>query len=62
MEKRKWIDTHVHVSNYHPDGAERGDISDALSEVLDCSGADLRFVINCDLPWIGGTSNKQVTF
>ena len=53
MEKRKWIDMHVHVSDHRPDGTEQGDILDALLEVLDRSGADLRFVISCDLPWIG---------
>ena len=51
MEKRKWIDTHIHVSNYGPGSTERGDILDDLLEVLDRSDADLRFVLSPDGPW-----------
>jgi len=51
--KRKWIDSHIHVSNYNPGGTERRDILDDLLEVLDRSGADLRFVISCNGPWMG---------
>ena len=53
MEKRKWIDMHVHVSDHRPDGAERDDITDALLEVLDRSGADLRFT-----RWLRGLSHS----
>jgi predicted TIM-barrel fold metal-dependent hydrolase len=50
--KRKWIDTHIHVSNYSPDSTKRGDILADLLEVLDRSGADLRFVLSPDVPWV----------
>lgn len=52
-EKRQWIDTHIHVSDYGPGSTERGDILEDLFEVLDRSDADLRFVISPDVPWIG---------
>ena len=53
MSVSRWIDTHIHVSNYGPGGDERGDILDDLLELLDRSGVDLRFVISCDGPWTG---------
>ncbi len=51
MSVSRWIDTHIHVSNYGPGGVEREDILDDLLELLDRSGVDLRFIISCDGPW-----------
>jgi len=51
MEKLKWIDAHIHVSDYSRDGTKRKDILPPLLEVLDSSGWDLRFVISCDGPY-----------
>ncbi len=52
-KKRQWIDTHIHVSDYVAGSTEHRDILEDLLEVLDRSGADLRFVISPDGPWIG---------
>ena len=46
-----WLDTHVHVSNFGRGGVERSDILPPLLDVLDSSGADLRFAISVDGPW-----------
>jgi len=42
----------VHVSNYDGEGADRGDILGDLLEVIERSGADLRFVLSGDVPWV----------
>lgn len=48
----RWLDTHVHVSNYDDEGADRGDILGDLLAVIERSGADLRFVLSGDVPWV----------
>ena len=48
----RWLDTHVHVSNYDGEGGDRGDILGDLLEVVERSDADLRFVISGDIPWV----------
>lgn len=50
--KRRWMDTHIHVSAQGPGGQRRERLLEDLVDVLDRSGADLRFVISCDLPEI----------
>jgi predicted TIM-barrel fold metal-dependent hydrolase len=50
--KRPWIDTHIHVSDIGCDGVRREHMLDDLLDVLERSGADLRFVISCDFPYI----------
>ena len=45
-----WIDAHIHVSVRDQDGTHRGLNVDDLLAVLDGSGADLRYVVSCDLP------------
>ncbi|MDP6778767.1 MAG: TatD family hydrolase [Candidatus Latescibacteria bacterium] len=47
-----WVDTHVHVSNIGRGGEDRGDILPSLLDVMKGSGADLRFAISVDGPWI----------
>lgn len=43
----EWIDTHVHISGFSPDGTRRENLARDVAAVLDSSGADLRFVVNC---------------
>ncbi len=43
-----WIDTHVHVSAYGPEGQPRAHLLEDLLAVLDGAGADLRFVLSPD--------------
>jgi len=50
--RTRWLDTHVHVSNYDGGGMDRGDILGDLLEVIERSGADLRFVLSGDVPWV----------
>ena len=47
-----WTDFHIHVSDIGPDGTKREHMLDDLLAVLDRSGADLRFVISCDFPYM----------
>jgi predicted TIM-barrel fold metal-dependent hydrolase len=51
MNKKRWIDSHIHVSDYDPNGTRRPDILPYLLEVLNGSKVDLRFIINCDDPY-----------
>lgn len=51
MAKPKWLDTHIHVSDVGGDGKPRKRLLEDLVEVLDRSGADLRFVISPDANW-----------
>jgi len=51
MTPPRWLDTHIHVSNFGREGEDRGDIVPDLLAVLDQSGSDLRFVISYDSPW-----------
>ena len=51
-QKRSWLDTHVHVSDYDRDGKHRGDILDDLLEMIERSGEDLRLVLSADLHWV----------
>ena len=53
MPATKWLDTHIHVSNFTPQGEPRGDILGELLAVMNRDGADLRFVISPDFPWVG---------
>jgi len=46
MSKRRWIDTHVHVSAVGKDGQRRARLLEDLLEVLDTCDADLRFVLS----------------
>jgi predicted TIM-barrel fold metal-dependent hydrolase len=48
MTPRTWIDAHVHVCDFGPEGEERPHFLDDLLAVLDQDGADLRFVISPD--------------
>ena len=48
MTDRLWLDTHVHVSDYGPDGEKRPGFAQELLRVLDGDEADLRFVISPD--------------
>ena len=47
-KKRRWIDTHIHVSDIGPDGKKRERMLEDLLDVLDRCDADLRFVICAD--------------
>ena len=55
---RRWLDMHVHVSNYDPEEYFRGDILDDLLEVIEKSGADLRWVISIDMHWINSMKEE----
>ena len=48
---RRWLDTHVHVSDRGSDGAIRNDLAAELRQVLTAAAADLRFVISPDAYW-----------
>lgn len=50
--RRPWIDLHIHVSDIGHDGTRREHMLADLLDVLDRSGADLRFVISPDFPYI----------
>ena len=50
---RRWIDTHIHVSDLGPDGARRERMLDDLLAVLDRCDADLELVVSCDGPYLG---------
>lgn len=43
-----WLDTHIHVSDFNPDGSRRESMLEDLLDVLDRCDADLRFVISPD--------------
>ncbi|NPV08531.1 MAG: amidohydrolase family protein [Anaerolineae bacterium] len=47
-----WIDTHIHVSDIAPDGSRRPHLAQDLVAVLERSGADLRFLVSCDFPYL----------
>jgi len=47
-KKRRWIDTHIHVSDIGRDGRKRERMLEDLLDVLDRCDADLRFVISSD--------------
>ena len=48
----RWIDSHVHVSRYSPDGTDRGDILPPLLEMVEGAGARLECILSVDLPEI----------
>ena len=48
MNKSPWIDTHVHVSNFGPDGNAREHLAEDLIAWLDSCDADLRITISTD--------------
>jgi predicted TIM-barrel fold metal-dependent hydrolase len=48
VSQRIWLDTHVHVCDYGPDGEQRPGFLGELLQVLDNEEADLRFVISPD--------------
>ncbi len=50
----RWIDTHTHVSDIGPAGERRERVLHDLLDVLDRDEADLRFLISCDGPYLGG--------
>jgi len=50
--KRLWIDSHIHVSDIGRDQQRRAHMLDNLREVMDRSGADLRFVVSPDSPYL----------
>jgi predicted TIM-barrel fold metal-dependent hydrolase len=52
MKKRRWIDTHIHVSDIGNDGKKRERMLEDLLDVLDRCDADLRFVISPDAKYI----------
>ncbi len=43
----EWIDSHVHISGVSPDGSPRPNLAHDVAAVLDASGGDLRFIVNC---------------
>jgi predicted TIM-barrel fold metal-dependent hydrolase len=43
----KWIDTHIHISAVSSDGTRREHLADDVAAVLNATGDDLRFVVNC---------------
>ena len=52
VKNRKWLDTHIHVSNISPAGELRENLLEDLVAVLDhCDAPDLRFLMSCDGPW-----------
>lgn len=51
MSKRLWFDTHIHVDSFDREGRPRAQMVESLLDVLDRSGADLRFLMSADLPW-----------
>jgi predicted TIM-barrel fold metal-dependent hydrolase len=57
MEKPKWLDTHVHVSDIGADGKSRPNLLHDLLAVLDNCDADLRWVISVDGHWLSKTGN-----
>jgi predicted TIM-barrel fold metal-dependent hydrolase len=48
MIKRKWLDTHVHISATNPDGSARETLAADLRPVLDADDAEISFVISVD--------------
>jgi predicted TIM-barrel fold metal-dependent hydrolase len=50
--KRRWIDTHIHVSDIGNDGKKRERMLEDLLDVLNFCDADLRFVISPDANYI----------
>lgn len=48
MTKRKWLDTHVHISATNPDGSARPDMAGELDRVLNTPDVDISFVISLD--------------
>lgn len=49
-----WLDNHIHISEYGPDGRKRPHFAEDLRAVLDAETAyDLRFVVNPDAPYLG---------
>ena len=51
MSQRRWLDTHVHVSDVGADGRRRAGLLEDLLAVLDRTDADLRLVITPDAQW-----------
>ena len=51
-KKRRWIDTHIHISDIGNDGMKRERMLEDLLDVLDRCDADLRFVISPDAKYI----------
>lgn len=51
-KKRRWIDTHIHVSDTGNDGKKRERMLEDLLDVLDRCDADLKFVISPDAKYI----------
>jgi len=51
MSQRKWLDTHVHVSDVGADGRRRPQLLEDILAVLDQADADLHFVISPDAQW-----------
>jgi predicted TIM-barrel fold metal-dependent hydrolase len=48
MMRRKWLDTHVHVSAVNPDGSHRETLGAELRKVLDTEDAEISFVLSLD--------------
>ena len=57
MQRAKWLDTHVHVSDIGSDGKTRPHLLDDLLKVLDGCDADLRWVISPDGHWLSEMKN-----
>lgn len=51
-KKRRWIDTHIHVSDIGSDGKKRERMLEDLLDLLDRCDADLRFVISPDATYV----------
>ncbi|MDD4869209.1 MAG: TatD family hydrolase [Kiritimatiellae bacterium] len=51
-KKRRWIDTHIHVSDIGRDGKKREKMLEDLLDVLDRCDADLRFAICPDAGYV----------
>jgi predicted TIM-barrel fold metal-dependent hydrolase len=53
MDDLVWFDAHIHVDNRGKANDPRPNMVRDLLAVLDGAGADLRFLLSCDLPWPG---------
>lgn len=51
-KKRRWFDTHIHVSDVGRDGKKRAKMLDELLDVLDRCDADLRFAVCPDAGYV----------
>ncbi len=56
---KRWIDTHIHVSDYCPNNIDRRDILDDLLDIIDRSEADLRLVLSPDAHWLNRMINDE---